>query len=283
MKEFQLDSLKGKNGGSKKEMEQNKGLELHKKVRVVLLQKLNFNFIQETENNEKKLECPERELFVYSILFNRPEASLCFWENLQCKTSAALFAVWILDCTLQTLESRMDLNLHSRIEEMRQGYEERAIGILNHCYEFDKKKCRKMMQAKHEYWGNRSCIDLALLARTKSFIAQSACQSISKKDWRGDISYWNSRFQIALAILLPPLIIVPLWIHFKPKGDRKSEDDKKSKGESTSESDEKLITKQLDKFKSFYTAPIVVFSLNAVSYFAFLCIFSWIVLNGETI
>ena len=244
-----------------------------------------FEFPIELESDKLRLENPVREMFVHSIIFNRHESSLYFWEHLQCKVSAALFATWILETTLASLENRMDLGISSKVETIRKSYEERAIGIVNHCFHYDKIKCRAMLEKKHASWGKISCVDLAMGAKMKSFISQAACQSISKKTWRGEITYWNSRFKIALAIFLPLLMIPSGMIHFRNKSGHFSEP---GKNFSDSEPGKNLclwdsMKKQPKQFWKFYTAPIIVFCMNTLSYMAFLIIFSWVVLHGEDI
>ena len=282
--------------------------------------KLDAEYTKEHRDADKMkaaLENPVREMFVHSILFNRLESSLYFWENLQCKVFAALFAAWILENTLTSLEKRMDLTFSSKVENIRKSYDERAIGIVNHCFQYDKEKCEIMLKKKHDCWGKISCVDLAISAQTKSFISQAACQSLSKKNWRGKITYSNSRFKIALAIFLP-FIMIPFVIQFRndPKqeadpqtgtetskkkmdcqtGAKKSTDEPEFKdkvsqikaevkllwGSFKKQPDKfwKHLKKQPERFRSFYTAPMIVFCLNTLSYMAFLIIFSWVVLHG---
>ena len=255
------------------------------------------------------LENPVREMFVHSILFNRLESSLYFWENLQCKVSAALFAAWILENTLTSLEKRMDLTFSSKVEKIRKSYDELAIGIVNHCFQYDKEKCEKMLEKKHDCWGKINCVDLAVGAQTKSFISQAACQSISKKTWRGKITYSNSRFKIALALFLP-FLMIPFVIHFRnepkrvaePKTDAETSKAKKDSNpqngskklekEDGSQTDDhkpeknslrSFFMRQLENFSKFYTAPMIVFCVNTLSFMVFLIIFSWVVLHGEKI
>ena len=245
---------------------------------------------KDTEKEQKQvLENPVREMFVHSILFNRLESSLYFWENLQCKISAALFAAWILENTLISLEKRMDLTFSTKVETIRKSYDERAIGIVNHCFQYDKEKCEELLKKKHVCWGNISCVDLAIGAQTKTFISQAACQSISKKTWRGKITYSNSRAQIALAIFFP-FVMIPFVIDFRIET-KDTADQQKFANTSNKDSDSQFLAskseeksfvmKQLEKFSEFYTAPMIVFCLNTLSYMTFLIIFSWVVLHGE--
>ena len=248
------------------------------------------------QRRKARLENPIREMFVHSILFNRLESSLYFWENLQCKVSAALFAAWILENTLISLEKRMDLTFSSKVEIIRKSYNERAIGIVNHCFQYDKEKCKDILKKKHACWGKISCVDLAIGAQSKSFISQAACQSISKESWRGKITYSNSRIQIALAIFLP-FIMIPFVIHFRNDSETIEETFKRDVGsqtgaqESTKDSKSQITAIKLDakpflrkqpgRFSNFYTAPMIVFCLNTLSFMMFLIIFSWVVLHGE--
>ena len=150
----------------------------------------------------KTFRNPERELFVFSLLFIRLEASEYFWENLLCKTSSAVFAVLVSKKILMSSRVRNDRNLQAEVRNMHENYERQAKEVLNSCYVNNAKWCQTVLKVKHESWGSKTCIDLAIQADCKEFIAQSGCQTLLEKIWRGDI-YENSLWKIIGATIFP--------------------------------------------------------------------------------
>ena len=168
---------------------------------------------QELSSNQSYLQTfrhPERELFVYSLLFIRPEASEYFWEDMLCKTSAALFAILVSKTILNSSGVRVDINLQIKVENMHDLYEFRAKGILNTCYDSDAKRCQTVLKAEHEPWGSKTCLDLAIRADCKDFIAQSGCQTLVRQVWLGKLSDRNPYWRIVGAALIP-FFVYALW------------------------------------------------------------------------
>ena len=166
--------------------------------------------VQGTESISARYSNPEIEMFVYSLLFIRPEASEYFWENTLCKTSAALFAILVCKTILNSSVSRLDMSLQLKIESMLKNYEFRAAGILNSCYDVKVDHCHTILKIKHNRWGNKTCLDLAIQADCREFISQSGCQTLAQEDWYGKLSYRNSFWKI-LGVTVMPLLMPLLW------------------------------------------------------------------------
>ena len=161
---------------------------------------------------KKNLRCsdPERELFIYSLLFMTNQMSVCFWEYMQCKTSSALFAILLTTAMLESSVVLVDINLQKRVEAMQKDYEQKAIGLLNTCYTFSPETSHFMLQIPHEFWGQKTCLDLAEQADSKTFIAQSGCQTLVREVWLGQISDKNSTWKIVLATIFP-IYVYGIW------------------------------------------------------------------------
>ena len=214
---------------------------------------------------------PERELFVYSLLFVRPEASEYFWEDMTCKTSAAIFAVLISKTILKSREIRDDSNLQSRVVKLLENYKFKATGILNTCYGESAELSQQILQLKHEPWGSKSCLELATQADYKDFIAQSSCQTLIQEVWLGKLRDCNPLWKIIGASLVP--FFVP-FLSFK--GTVSDEAEKKQ----VANQEEKSIS-VAKKLKFFYTAPVITFTLNVIATLLFLILFSIVTLEGN--
>ena len=214
---------------------------------------------------------PESELFVYSLLFVRPEASEYFWEDMTFKTSAAIFAVLISKTILKSREIRDDTNLQSRVVKMLENYKFKATGILNTCYGESSELSQQILQLKHEPWGSKSCLELATQADYKDFIAQSSCQTLIQEVWLGKLRECNPLWKIIGASLVP--VFVP-FLSFK--GTVPDEAEKKQ----VANQEEKSIS-VAKKLKFFYTAPVITFTLNVIATLLFLILFSIVTLEGN--
>ena len=160
-----------------------------------------------TKDDLKTFLNPKRELFVYSLLFIRLEASEYFWENLSCKISSALFAVLISEKILgESVTVRGDRNLQAKVHNMNKKYEFQAKGVLNSCFVNSTESCQKLLTVVHESWGSKTCIDLAIQANCREFIAQSGCQKLLQHIWWGNLYKRpgkNEYLKIWLLTILP--------------------------------------------------------------------------------
>ena len=271
-------------------------------------------------NSEKSLRFsdPERELFIYSLLFMRYQMSVCFWEYMHCKTSGALFAILLTTAMLKSPEVLMDINLQKRVEVIQKDYEQKAIGLLNTCYASNPKKSHLILQFPQEFCGQKTCLDLAEQANLKTFIAQSGCQTLVREVWLGEISEKNLTWKVALAAIFP-FYVYAIWL--KPDTQqslaplkRKSANPSEGKGKldttnvqasttssgyrssehATISNDTKEFVAQhslaaqvdmsdmslIKRYQLFYKAPIVTFILNVSSKLVMLVLFSFVVITG---
>ena len=166
-----------------------------------------------TQSYSQTFRHPERELFVFSLLFIRPQTSEYFWEDMLCKTSAALFAILVSKKILNSSSVRVDINLQLKVESLLANYEFKAIGILNTCYDISAKTCQTVLKVQHDSWGKKTCLDLAEKADCKEFIAQSGCQTLVREVWLGKLSDRNPLWKI-IGATFAPMFVYALWFKF---------------------------------------------------------------------
>ncbi len=75
-------------------------------------------------------------------------------------------------------------------------YEELSIGILNQCQEDNDEQTQKILIREQPSFGKLTCIDLAVVADSKRFIAQTGCQSLLTSIWMGRMQPYNSMFKV---------------------------------------------------------------------------------------
>ena len=178
---------------------------------------------------------PHIDLFVYSIVFARSEASEFFWTMLPCKTSAALFAALVLKTILKSTAASLDMDLQCRIEILSKTYEEKAKEIMNNCYKVNAEHCHSMLKVEHDSWGKKTCLDLAIQAHCRSFLAQDGCQTLFRKFWLGEVSDRNHVWKIIGATLLPIFVILLLFDDDDSSEKAKLDDQRKKTSENVNE------------------------------------------------
>ena len=266
-------------------------------------------------------EDPERELFVYSLLFMRHDMSVYFWEDMPCKTSGALFAILLTKTMMESSAVKVDINLQNAVENMQKDYEQKAIGILNACYAVNSKTSHILLKVQHDCWGKKTCLDLAEKADAKTFIAQSGCQTLVREVWLGKISDRNPTWKIIVAALAP-IFVYGIWfksdvkkelqnLEINRKHAKEGESSMMSSPDPTNtsssltrvtggirnstdnlvaqESDESLVqvdslqeeVSLVERYQFFYKAPIVTFILNVVSSLVLLILMSYVVITGK--
>ena len=208
-------------------------------------------------------------LFVQSVLFVRLEMSVYLWEQLPGKTSAALFATLFTKRMLTDRQLKIDINLQKSVEDIQNEFETRANGIINACYANSVRDCHNLLEAKHESWKGKSCLDLADEANAKSFIAQSASQSLIRKSWFGKISDETPKWKIILAT------VCPIIVKFDEEEPHKNES-----AQQKSNADERGTLSLFDRYQFFYQAPIASFILKVMSDVLLLVLFSFVVMTG---
>ena len=146
-------------------------------------------------------------LFIFTLLFLRLEASEFFWRQLHYKTSAALFAVLVMDAISKADVDDLDNNFYTKVQHIRHSFTQKAIDLLYHCYEDNPRNCRSLLTEKRVMWGNLNCVTLAAKSSCREFLEQTAVQAYIQKDWMGALTRRNS----PSTIFINALLLVTIW------------------------------------------------------------------------
>ena len=229
---FLLESLKKRKSNKTYPLEL-LGAKTFDKIRRAILLAYNIKYIPQFANEKTDqpsdtdiFKYPEIELFVYSLLFVRLETSEFFWNAISSKASSALFAVLVLKAILNYSGTRLDMKLQLKIQAMLKIFEGRATGIVNYCNDISTETCHKILKAEHPTWGEKACLDLAVQADCKDFIAQSGCQTLVREVWFGELSDRNAPWKVFMAAAIP--LLVPL-LEFKNDAPNERDADTESK------------------------------------------------------
>ena len=75
-------------------------------------------------------------------------------------------------------------------------FEELAIGVLNQCYQTDKKLAHLLLTRRLDLWANKTLFAIADDAQQMSFMEQSCCQTQLNKSWSGRLAQNTPVWQV---------------------------------------------------------------------------------------
>ncbi|XP_059865742.1 transient receptor potential cation channel subfamily M member 2 [Delphinus delphis] len=196
---------------------------------------------------------PVRDLLIWAIIQNRRELAEIIWAQSQDCIAAALACSKIL----KELSKEEDTDSLEEMLLLADEFEQRAIGVFTECYRKDEERAQKLLVRVSEAWGKTTCLQLALEAKDMKFVSHGGIQAFLTKVWWGQLCVDNGLWQLALCMLAFPLLYTGL-ISFR---------DRRLQAEGG-----------LARIRAFFSAPVVVFHLNILSYFAFLCLFAYVLM-----
>ncbi|XP_035138986.3 transient receptor potential cation channel subfamily M member 2 isoform X6 [Callithrix jacchus] len=198
---------------------------------------------------------PIRDLLIWAIVQNRRELAGIIWAQSQDCIVAALACSKILK---ELSKEEEDTDSSEEMLALAEEYEQRAMGVFTECYRKDEERAQKLLIRVSEAWGKTTCLQLALEAKDMKFVSHGGIQAFLTKVWWGQLCVDNGLWRVILCMLAFPLLLTGL-ISFREK--RLQE-----------------VSSPAARARAFFTAPVVVFLLNILSYFAFLCLFAYVLM-----
>ncbi|KAM9555986.1 transient receptor potential cation channel subfamily M member 5 isoform 1-T1 [Guaruba guarouba] len=243
----------------------------------------------------QKTENPWRDLFVWAVLLNRHKMANYFWAMGQEGVASALAACKILK-EMSRLETETEVE---RIMKEAK-YEQLAVELFSECYHNSEERAFALLVRKSQYWNRITCLQLATEADAKSFFAHDGVQAFLTKIWWGDMSTNTQILKLICGFYCPFLIFTNL-IAFSEEKQSKNEPEpfreldtldtertllfsrgedrgsgkleKQNPPENTA-----WVTFMFTRWRKFWTAPVTVFMGNVIMYFAFLFLFTYVIL-----
>ncbi|XP_078514881.1 transient receptor potential cation channel subfamily M member 2-like isoform X2 [Lissotriton helveticus] len=181
------------------------------------------------------------------------------------------------DCIVAALACRKILLQLSRMEEhaetsnemlaLADRFGQRAVGVLSECCVKNENYAEELLTRVSVAWGGSSCLQLAVDANAKDFMSHGGVQMFLTKIWWGKLSTINSTFTVILCVLFLPLIYTDLVI-FRTRTQKSFENEERKPP----------ALSFLQRLANFYTAPVVIFYWNAVTFICFLLLFAYILM-----
>ncbi|KAM7132576.1 transient receptor potential cation channel subfamily M member 2 isoform 3-T3 [Molossus nigricans] len=197
---------------------------------------------------------PVRDLLIWAIVQNRRELAEIIWAQSQDCIAAALACSKILK---ELSKEEEDTDSSEEMLALADQYEHRAIGVFTECYRKDEERAQKLLIRVSEAWGKTTCLQLALEAKDMKFVSHGGIQAFLTKVWWGQLCVDNGLWRVILCMLVFPLLSTSL-VSFR---DRRLQ-----------------AARGLARVRAFFNAPVVIFHLNILSYFSFLCLFAYVLM-----
>uniref|UniRef100_A0A8U8BSN4 Transient receptor potential cation channel subfamily M member 2 n=1 Tax=Geospiza parvula TaxID=87175 RepID=A0A8U8BSN4_GEOPR len=199
---------------------------------------------------------PVRDLLIWAVVQNRRELAEIIWAQSQDCMAAALACSKILK---ELAKEEEDTDTTDDMLALAEEYEHKAIGVFTDCYRKDEERAQKLLTRVSEAWGKTTCLQLALEAKNMNFVSHGGVQAFLTKVWWGKLSVDNGLWRVITCMLFFPLLYTNLITFSREK---------------------RLQPPMgcLARLRAFFTAPIVIFLMNTLSYFTFLLLFAYVLM-----
>ncbi|XP_069817958.1 transient receptor potential cation channel subfamily M member 3 isoform X2 [Dendropsophus ebraccatus] len=258
---------------------------------------------------------PFHELMVWAVLMKRQKMALFFWQHGEEAMAKALVACKLCKAMAhEASENDMVDDISQELNHNSREFGQLAVELLDQSYKQDEHLAMKLLTYELKNWSNATCLQLAVAAKHRDFIAHTCSQMLLTDMWMGRLRMRkNSGLKVILGILLPPSI---LSLEFKNKDEmpymsqaneidlQEKEVEEPEKTVKDKEDDDMELTAMLArgngdtvrkkeddeqphrhrliplgrKIYEFYNAPIVKFWFYTMAYMGYLMLFNYIVL-----
>ncbi|XP_027993215.2 transient receptor potential cation channel subfamily M member 5 [Eptesicus fuscus] len=243
----------------------------------------------------QRSENPWRDLFLWAVLQNRHEMATYFWAMGQEGVATALAACKILR-EMSHLEAEAEADRSSR----GASYEQLALGLFSECYSNSEDRAFALLVRRTRSWSRTTCLHLATEADTKAFFAHEGVQAFLTKIWWGDMAAGTPVLRLLGTFLCPGLLYTGLIAFSEEAPQRTGREDLRELDSLDTEKSllggpgggpgEPAETRRTQgrrdpraaflptRWRQFWGAPVTVFLGNVVMYFAFLFLFTYVLL-----
>uniref|UniRef100_A0A3B5MLP9 Transient receptor potential cation channel, subfamily M, member 3 n=1 Tax=Xiphophorus couchianus TaxID=32473 RepID=A0A3B5MLP9_9TELE len=258
---------------------------------------------------------PFHELMVWAVLMKRQKMALFFWQHGEEAMAKALVACKLCKAMAhEASENDMVDDISQELNHNSRWFGQLAVELLDQSYKQDEQMAMKLLTYELKNWSNATCLQLAVAAKHRDFIAHTCSQMLLTDMWMGRLRMRkNSGLKVILGLLLPPSI---LSLEFKNKDEmsympqdqdtylQEKEEEEPEKPVKEKEEEDMEFTAMLGKVATetsrkkdveevqsrhrlipmgrkiyeFYNAPIVKFWFHTMAYVGYLMLFNYIVL-----
>uniref|UniRef100_A0A7N6BFC9 Transient receptor potential cation channel, subfamily M, member 3 n=1 Tax=Anabas testudineus TaxID=64144 RepID=A0A7N6BFC9_ANATE len=230
---------------------------------------------------------PFHELMVWAVLMKRQKMALFFWQHGEEAMAKALVACKLCKAMAhEASENDMVDDISQELNHNSREFGQLAVELLDQSYKQDEQMAMKLLTYELKNWSNATCLQLAVAAKHRDFIAHTCSQMLLTDMWMGRLRMRkNSGLKVILGLLLPPSI---LSLEFKNKDEMSYMPQDQEAYLQEKEEEEKKDVEEVQnrhrlipmgrKIYEFYNAPIVKFWFHTMAYVGYLMLFNYIVL-----
>ncbi|KAK6306628.1 hypothetical protein J4Q44_G00235530 [Coregonus suidteri] len=159
---------------------------------------------------------PFHELMVWAVLMKRQKMALFFWQHGEEAMAKALVACKLCKAMFhEASENDMVDDISQELNHNSREFGQLAVELLDQSYKQDEQMAMKLLTYELKNWSNATCLQLAVAAKHRDFIAHTCSQMLLTDMWMGRLRMRkNSGLKVILGLLLPPSI---LSLEFKNK------------------------------------------------------------------
>uniref|UniRef100_A0AAY5L9Q4 Transient receptor potential cation channel, subfamily M, member 5 n=1 Tax=Esox lucius TaxID=8010 RepID=A0AAY5L9Q4_ESOLU len=244
-----------------------------------------FNNQKSPAEMEERCEHPWRDLFLWAVLQNRQRMANYFWAMGPEAVAAALAGCKILK-EMAHLESEAE-----SARSMKEAkYEQFALDLFGECYSNSEDRAYALLVRRTRCWNQSTVLNLATEADAKSFFAHDGVQGFLTKIWWGAMNTDTSISKLVLSFFCPPLIWTNLIKFSEEELDSRNGEEEHCVELDSLDTEKALLLTDDDPFAAvwwrfllrrwhrFWSAPVTVFLGNVIMYFAFLILFTYMLL-----
>ncbi|KAL3875817.1 hypothetical protein ACJMK2_033732 [Sinanodonta woodiana] len=154
------------------------------------------------------LEHPEKDLFIWAILFNRREMAKMFWKISRNQIGGALVACALLKNLAIKADNDEELELSVSLQEHSVMYEDLATSVLAECYRKNKQLAHQLVVRRLNMYGKTTLFTLADANELMKFMGHTCCQTKLNLIWKGRMAQYTQIWKILISIVCP--IMIPL-------------------------------------------------------------------------
>ncbi|XP_045433082.1 transient receptor potential cation channel subfamily M member 4 isoform X5 [Pipistrellus kuhlii] len=166
-------------------------------------------------------QTPWSDLFLWALLLNRAQMALYFWEIGSNAVASALGA-----CLLLRVLARMESEAEeaARRKELAAKFEGLGVDLFGECHRSSEERAAHLLLRRCPFWGDATCLQLAMQADARAFFAQDGVQSLLTQKWWGEMDSSMPIWALVLAFFCPPLIYTNL-ITFRKSAEESTQKD----------------------------------------------------------
>ena len=149
-----------------------------------------FNQYVESMSFEETVDNPENELFMFSILSNKPEMAKLFIKTGRSEISSSLIATIIFKAYSKIFEESVYYS------DLANNFEDLACDMIDKAYEVDNDKAQLLLMKEVSEFGNTTCLELAKLGDDLKFLGHQCVQELLNKLWFNKLSGENNKLYV---------------------------------------------------------------------------------------